>query len=273
MSDPAPAYTLDLAGASVHVFSDSASACHDAADRIARTVREAVEARGKAVLGLATGGTPVRTYQRLVSLHHAGDLSFEKVVTYNLDEYYPISPLDPNSYRAYMHWHLFSKVDLGPDRAHVLDGTVPEAFAAEHAADFDRWIAADGGLDVQLLGIGRNGHIGFNEPTNLPTAEALSLPTRLVSLHHVTVSDAARDFDGKKERVPRRALTMGTAPVLAARSVLLLAFGPHKAEIVGRPLTGPMTAEVPASLLQSIPGRVTWLVDEDAARDLPVAKG
>ena len=119
------------------------------------------------------------------------------MTTYNLDEYYPISPVDPNSYRAYMHRHLFGHVDLAPNRAHVLDGTVPEAFAAEHAAEFDRWIAADGGLDLQLLGIGRNGHIGFNEPSDLPVDEALRLPTRLVDLHPVTRADAAREFGGE----------------------------------------------------------------------------
>src|SRR5690606_13045665 len=142
-----------------------------------------------------------------------GEVSFRDATTYNLDEYYPISPLDPNSYRAYMHTHLFGHVDLAPNRAHLLDGTVPEAFADQHCATFDRWIAADGGLDLQLLGIGRNGHIGFNEPSDIPLAEALALPTRLIELHPVTTADAAGGFGGDPDAVPKRALTMGIAPI------------------------------------------------------------
>ena len=219
------------------------------------------------MLGLATGGTPIPVYERLVELHRAGELAFARVATYNLDEYYPIGPLDPNSYHRYMHRHLFDHVDIGPNRAHVLDGTVPEAFAAEHAAAFERWIAADGGLDLQLLGIGRNGHIGFNEPSDLPVADALRLPTRLVNLHPITVADAAKDFGGADRVIPR-ALTLGVGPILAARALLLVAIGPNKAEIVARALTGPMTAHVPASLLKAAPGKVTWLLDEAAAGGL-----
>jgi glucosamine-6-phosphate deaminase len=260
--------TLTRAGATVQVFPDSAAACRVAADEIAETVRQSIAARGQCVLGLATGGTPIPIYQRLVSLHRNGELSFADVTTFNLDEYVPISPLDSNSYHAYMHWHLFSHVNLAPDRAHVLDGTVPAAFRAEHAAAYDRWIAAAGGLDLQLLGIGRNGHIGFNEPVDLPVEEALRLPTRPVELHPVTLSDAARDFGGKKERVPRRALTVGVAPILAARAILVLAFGHHKAEAVAQSLTGPLTASMPGSLLRKAAGTVTWLLDEPAAEGL-----
>ena len=189
------------------------------------------------------------------------------MVTYNLDEYYPIQPLDPKSYRAYMHRHLFGHVDLAPNHAHLLDGTVPEAFVAEHAAQFDRWIAADGGLDLQLLGIGRNGHIGFNEPSELSVAEALKLPTRLIELHPVTRADAAREF-GSVERVIPRALTMGVATILARRSILMLATGAHKADAVAGALDGPMTASLPASLLQSVAPKVTWMLDESAAAGL-----
>lgn len=269
MSTPVrPTRRKEIAGAAVLVYSDADSVCRAAALRIAAAVGEAVGASGKAVLGLATGGTPVPVYGRLVSLHKAGRLSFARVSTYNLDEYYPIHPSDPNSYREYMHRHLFGHVDIAPDRAHVLDGTVPEAFAAAHAAEFERWVAADGGLDLQLLGVGRNGHIGFNEPSGLTVPEALRLPTRLVDLHPVTRADAARDFGGDEARVIGRALTLGVAPILSARSIVVLATGPHKSEAVARALTGPMTAEVPASLLQAAPGRVTWMLDEAAARGL-----
>ena len=261
------ARALELAGATIQVFDSAAAAGRAAGDAIASAVRDGVSARGKAVLGLATGGTPVPVYQRLVDLQRAGELSFRDVTSYNLDEYYPIQPADPNSYRAYMHRHLFGRVDLAPNRAHVLDGTVPEAFAAAHAAEFDRWIEADGGLDLQLLGIGRNGHVGFNEPSDLPVDEALALPTRLVELHPVTRADAAKDFGGEARVIPR-ALTVGVAPILAARSILVLALGAAKAEAVGLALTGPVTPRVPASLLRAANGKVTWMLDEAAARGL-----
>ncbi len=265
--DPDPDRTLEYAGASILIFADSTTACHAAAGRFADMLGVALRARGRAVLGLATGATPVRLYASLVARHRRGELSFADAATYNLDEYYPISPFDPKSYRSYMHRHLFGHVDLAPNRAHLLDGTVPEAFAAEHAAQYDRWIAADGGLDLQLLGIGRNGHIGFNEPTDLPVAETLALPTRLVDLHPITRADASRDF-GAEDKVIPRALTLGVAPILSARSILVLAFGANKADAVARSLTGAMTSQVPGSLLQSVPGRVTWIVDAEAARDL-----
>ena len=172
--------SLHRSGMSVQVYPDAESACLAACDLIIKTIRASISLRGRAVLGLATGSTPERVYALLAERHDSGELSFRDVTTYNLDEYYPISPLDSKSYRSYMHRHLFSRVDIAPDRAHVLDGTVPDAFAAEHAAEFDRWIEADGGLDLQLLGIGRNGHIGFNEPSSLSVETMLRLPTRLV---------------------------------------------------------------------------------------------
>lgn len=257
-----------LAGMPVIIAADAAAVCRIAADRIEEAICTAVAGRGRAVLGLATGATPEAVYARLADRHEAGALSFRDVTTYNLDEYYPISPIDPRSYRSYMHRHLFGRVDLAPDRAHILDGTVPEAFAAGHAAEFDRWIRADGGLDLQLLGIGRNGHIGFNEPTELPVEEALHLPTRMVELHPVTRADAVREF-GSAEAVIPRALTMGIGTILAARSILILATGQRKAEAVAASLNGPMTAAWPASLLQTVPDRVTWILDEPAARLLP----
>jgi glucosamine-6-phosphate deaminase len=260
--------SLQFEGASVRVFTESDPACRAAADEIARTSRAAIATRRRAVLGLATGSTPVPVYRHLVEQHRAGELSFADVSTFNLDEYYPISPSDPNSYRAFMHRHLFGHVDLAANRAHLLDGSVPESFADRHAADYDRWIAAEGGLDLQLLGIGRNGHIGFNEPSPLSTAEALALPTRIIDLHPTTIADAAKDFGGES-RVPRRALTMGIGPILAARTILVLAFGPHKADAVARSLLGPITPEVPGSLLRTVGPKVHWFIDRKAAEELP----
>jgi glucosamine-6-phosphate deaminase len=263
----APVRVLERAGASIEVYPAALTACRAAADRLAASLRGALEARGRAVLGLATGATPKPLYGRLVALYQAGELSFADAVSYNLDEYYPISPCDPQSYRAYMHEHLFRHVDLPANRAHLLDGTVPERAVAAHAAEYDRWIAADGGLDFQLLGIGRNGHLAFNEPSDLSVEAALELPTRLVELHPVTRADAAKDFGGVDLVIPR-ALTMGLAPILAARSILVLALGSSKSEIVARSLLGPMTAQVPGSLLQAVPGKATWILDEEAARGL-----
>jgi len=248
----------------VAVFPDAGAACLAAVDLLIDILERARDKRGRAVLGLATGSTPVMVYDELVKRHGASLLSFRNVTTYNLDEFYPISPLDPRSYRAYMHRHLFSHVDIAPHRAHVFDGTVPEAYVAAHAAEFDRWIESDGGLDFQLLGIGRNGHIGFNEPSDLPVAEALRLPTRLTGLHPVTRADAARDFDGVDHVIPQ-AFTLGVASILAARSIVMLAIGAHKAEPVARALTAPMTALLPATLLQSVADKVTWILDEPAA--------
>jgi glucosamine-6-phosphate deaminase len=255
------------AGMTIQVFSDAETACRAAADAIATAIRSAVEARGRAVLGLATGSTPIRIYARLVSLYRAGELSFAEVCSFNLDEYYPIHPSDPNSYRNYMNRHLFDHVDIAPNHAHILDGTVPEAFAPAHAAEFDRWIAAEGGLDLQLLGIGRNGHIGFNEPAEMPVAEMLQSRTRLTFLHPVTIADAAHEFGGES-RVIRRALTLGVSQILAARSIVILALGSNKSEAVARASSSPMTALCPASLLQTVPSKVMWMIDDAAARGI-----
>jgi glucosamine-6-phosphate deaminase len=254
-------------GMKVLVVPDAWQASLIAVEHILKVSQTAQDERGRAVLGLATGSTPETVYAHLVERHRTSFLTFQNITTYNLDEYYPISPLDPKSYRYYMNRHLFSYVDIAPNRAHVLDGTVPEAFAAEHAAQYDRWIEADGGLDLQLLGIGRNGHIGFNEPADMTVEEALKLPARLVELHMITRADAAREFGGVDLVIPR-ALTMGVASILAARSILVLAIGAHKAEAVACALSGPMTAELPASLLQAVADKVTWVLDEPAAQGL-----
>ena len=260
--------SFQVEGCDVEVFPDSAAACDAAAQNIAALVQKVGEARGKLVLGLATGNTPIPVYRRLVAMHREQGLSFAKADTFNLDEYFPIGPLDPNSYHAYMHKHLFAHVDLAPNRAHVLDGTVPEAFAEEHCAAYDRWIEAEGGLDMQLLGLGRNAHIGFNEPSDLSVDEALRLPTRVARLHPVTRVDAARDFGGDASKVPALALTVGVRTILAARLIVVLAFGESKAKAVRDSLRGPITAGVPGSLLRTVAERVVWILDEAAAAGL-----
>jgi glucosamine-6-phosphate deaminase len=264
---PKPIRQLKLAGADVKVYDSSVSACEEAAETISSSIQIAARTRGKAVLGLATGATPEPVYARLVENYRGQTLSFEDVSTYNLDEYYPMGPLDPKSYHFYMEQRLFGHVNVSANRAHVLDGTVPEAFVDEHAAQFDRWIDAEGGLDLQLLGLGRNGHIGFNEPSDLSVDQAVALRTRLVELHPTTIADAAWDFGGV-EFVPRRALTMGVASILAARSIMVLVFGERKAPAVAKSLQGPITAGVPGSLLRTVSDRVTWLIDGAAASEL-----
>ena len=264
---PASPRTLSSPAGTVYVFAagDLESAARLAADRIRFAVDAAGARRGKAVLGLATGSTPIPVYSQLVQRHRDGDLTFNGVSTYNLDEFYPISPRDPNSYRTFMHRHLFSQIDIAANQTHLLDGTVPESAVAEHCAQYDRWIASDGGLDLQLLGIGRNGHIGFNEPSELTVEEALALPTRVVPLHPITAEDAAKDFGGDVDKVPKRALTLGVAAIHSAREVLILAFGAGKADAVSKAIRGPITASVPASVLQTIAAKTTWIIDEAAA--------
>ncbi len=264
----APARTMETAAGQVWIYDEIETLWNAAAERIAETIQNQVKSRKRAVLGLATGGTPVGVYQALVKRHQQNQLSFRDVSSYNLDEYYPMSPLDPNSYRSYMHEHLFSKVDIEPNRAHVLDGTVPDEFVEEHCAGFERWIENEGGLDLQLLGIGRNGHIGFNEPTDLPTSQALLLPTRKMALHPVTKADAARDFGGDEKNVPTHALTVGTRVILASRAILILATGPAKADAVAKSIQGPISSQMPGSLLQTVSANVTWMIDRHAASGL-----
>ena len=178
-----------------------------------------------------------------------------------------MSPLDQRSYHYYMHENLFRHVDLEPHRTHLLDGTVPEVFVSSHAADFDRWIHTDGGLDVQLLGIGRNGHIAFNEPSSLSVEEAISLPSRLVDLHHMTAADAAKELGGVDRVIPRGA-DDGLGPDSSCTIDRGAGHRCPQVQIMALALRGPITAKNPASLLRTAGAKVTWLLDEDAARGL-----
>ncbi|GAC1335089.1 MAG: glucosamine-6-phosphate deaminase [Isosphaeraceae bacterium] len=260
---------LEIDGSRVEIFEGPDAACGSAARRIEEAIRKGVERRGKAVLGLATGATPIRLYEKLVEKHRAGGLSFRKVSTYNLDEYYPIGPCDTRSYRSFMVQHLFSHIDLPANQGHVFDGSVPEGAVEEHAKAFDGWIESDGGLDWQLLGLGRNAHIGFNEPSDLTVDKAIRLPSRAVELKAETRELYAEEFGGI-DRVPTRALTVGVAQILAAKEIVVLAFGPNKAEPVAKSLLGPIVAAVPGSLLRTVAEKVVWMLDQDAARLLKV---
>ncbi len=227
-----------------HIYESADEACQVVASAIAELIRDR-EAEGKpTVLGLATGSTPVRLYRELIRMHQEEALSFANVVTFNLDEYYGLDGDHPESYRRFMRDQLFDHVDLKPENTHVPDGRVEReaAYASCHA--YEQAITDAGGIDIQILGIGRTGHIGFNEPGSGP--ETL---TRLVTLDSLTRRDAARDFLGEAN-VPRHAITMGVGTILAARQVFLLAWGEGKASVIARTVEGAPTEAIPATFLQ-----------------------
>lgn len=245
----------------VRVHTGSLPAARAVARELADLIRERARAGRRAVLGLATGSTPVGVYEELVRLHRAEGLSFRNVVTFNLDEYWPMAPDDLQSYRRFMREHLFDLVDIDPANAHVPDGTVARDAVAEACADYERRLRDAGGIDVQLLGVGRTGHVGFNEPGSPRDSR-----TRLVTLDKVTRMDAASDFFGEWN-VPRRAITMGVGTILEARRIVLMAFGEHKAPIIRRTVEGEVTPAVAASFLQQHADALVVL-DPAAAADL-----
>ena len=240
------------------VYASSAEASQSVAREIAVLIRERQKAKRTAVLGLATGSTPLALYAELVRIHKEEGLSFSNVVTFNLDEYYPIQPTSPRSYRHYMQAHLFDHVDIPAASINMPDGTAPIASLDAHCRDYEDRIQAAGGIDFQILGIGRTGHIGFNEPGSPRRSR-----TRLVTLDALTRRDAAGDFGGE-EHTPRYAITMGVRTILEARRIVLLAWGQHKAEIVGAAVEGPVTPQVTASFLQEH-DQVQFVIDRAAA--------
>jgi glucosamine-6-phosphate deaminase len=231
------------------------------AARIATLVRtRATEGRG-CVLGLATGSTPIGVYRELIRLHREEGLSFAHVTTFNLDEYYPMAPDNVHSYHRYMWENFFAHIDIPRDQVHIPRGDLPREAVERHVDEFEAAIVRAGGIDFQLLGIGKTGHIGFNEP-----GSGAESRTRLVALDMVTRRDAAADFFGE-ENVPREAITMGVATILAAREIAILATGEHKAAIVRRAVEGEVDVDVAATFLQRH-GGTTCFVDAAAAADL-----
>ncbi|CCH00087.1 glucosamine-6-phosphate deaminase [Fibrella aestuarina BUZ 2] len=217
------------------------------------------------VLGLATGSSPKKVYAELIRLHREEGLSFRRVITFNLDEYYPIQPDALQSYHRFMHEHLFDHVDISPENIHIPTGTLPADDLKAYCADYEQKIQDVGGLDFQLLGIGRNGHIGFNEPGSHQQST-----TRLITLDFLTRADAAAEFGGLAQ-VPKRAITMGIRTILAAKRIVLLAWGEHKATILQRAVEGPVSELLPASYLQTHPN-ATIIVDEAGASELTIQK-
>jgi glucosamine-6-phosphate deaminase len=231
------------------------------AGRIATLIREHASAARPLVLGLATGSTPIGVYRELIRLHREEGLSFRHVVTFNLDEYYPMRRDSIHSYHRFMWENLFSHVDIDPAHVHIPDGSLPRADVEAACAAYEARIAALGGIDFQLLGIGKTGHIGFNEPGSGEQSQ-----TRLVHLDSITRRDAAADFFGE-ENVPREAITMGIATIMGAREIAILATGEHKAGIVRRAVEGEIDRAVAATFLQRHPN-TTFYVDDSAAVDL-----
>ena len=231
------------------------------ADRIVEIIQRETSAKGRAVLGLATGSTPLGVYEELIRRHQAGDVDFSRVVTFNLDEYYPMAPDSSHSYHRYMWENFFAHVNIAKQNVHVPDGTTPRERVAEACAAYEEAIRIAGGIDFQLLGIGKTGHIGFNEPGS----DAASR-TRIVTLDTLTRKDAGADFFGV-ENVPREALTMGVATILDAKEIALMATGEHKAGIVARAVEGEISPDVAATFLQRH-GSVTVYLDLAAGADL-----
>ncbi|MDB4890967.1 MAG: glucosamine-6-phosphate isomerase [Gemmatimonadetes bacterium] len=231
------------------------------AARIAALIEEKRATGESAVLGLATGSTPIGVYRELIRLHREEGLSFADVVTFNLDEYYPMAPDNIHSYHRFMWENLFSQVDIKPENVHIPRGDVPRDQVADVCAQYEADIAAAGGIDFQILGIGKTGHIGFNEP-----GSGADSRTRLVHLDAVTRRDAAADFFGE-EFVPKEAVTMGVATILDAREIALLATGEHKSRIIKRSVEGEINLEIAATFLQRHPN-ATFYVDGAAGADL-----
>ena len=230
-----------------------------AAALVARIIAKELRANPHLVLGLATGRTMESVYRLLVRMHRKEGLDFSLCRTFNLDEYVGLLPTDPNSYRHYMDHHLFRHVNADPRNTHLPNGLASNL--DEECRRYETLIERFGGIDLQLLGIGKAGHIGFNEPLS-----AFRSRTRVKALAPLTLEQNAQSFGGT-ERVPRRAITMGVGTILESRRCLLLASGPAKAEIIAKAVEGPITAMISATALQ-LHARCTVVVDEPAAQRL-----
>src|SRR5881628_1149811 len=243
------------------VFPEHSDLAAAVAERIVDVIQRETRAKGRAVLGLATGSTPLGVYEELIRRHQAGEVDFSRVITFNLDEYYPMTPDSPHSYHRYMWENFFAHVNIAKENVHIPEGVTPRERVAEACDAYEQAIRAAGGIDFQLLGIGKTGHVGFNEPGSDATSR-----TRIVTLDTLTRKDAAADFFGV-ENVPRDAVTMGVATILDAKEIALLATGEHKAGIVARAVEGEISTDVAATFLQRHPS-VTVYLDLPAAAEL-----
>lgn len=243
------------------VFENSENASKLVAQEIATLIRQKESEGKRCVLGLATGSSPIKVYEELVRMHREEGLSFANVVTFNLDEYYPMNKENVQSYFHFMHDYLFDHVDILEENIHIPDGTIAFKDLYQYCSDYDSKIQSYGGLNFQLLGIGRTGHIGFNEP-----GSHYNSGTRSITLDHITRVDAAPAFLGI-DNVPRKAITMGIGTILKAKRIVLLAWGLGKSDMIQKTIEGKITSEVPASYLQNH-NNTTFVLDKEASADL-----
>jgi len=240
------------------VFDDSNCGSKIVAKEIADLIKEKQSKNEKCVLGLATGSSPIRVYDELVRMHKEEGLSFKNVVTFNLDEYFPMSTDNEQSYHYFMHEHLFNHIDILKENIHIPKGDIESDKILDFCIDYEKKIKDYGGLDFQLLGIGRTGHIGFNEPGSHSKSR-----TRLITLDHVTRTDAASSFLGLVN-VPKRAITMGIGTIKEAKRIVLLAWGENKASTIKETIEGEVSSHVPATYLQGH-NNTTFVLDKGAA--------
>src|SRR5688500_15451579 len=233
--------------------------------RIAKLIREKSSRSEKPVLGLATGSTPIGVYRELIRMHREEGLDFNNVITFNLDEYFPMRPDSIHSYHRYMWENLFSHINIKKENVHIPRGDIPRENVERSCAEYEKAIREAGGIDYQILGIGKTGHIGFNEP-----GSGVESRTRLIALDTVTRRDAAADFFGE-DNVPTEAITMGVASILEAKEIALIATGEHKAAVIRRAVEGEPDPDVAATYLQTHP-RATFYLDPAAAAELTRVK-
>ena len=249
----------------VNIFLNSNEASIEVANKIASLIKKKAKKNKMCVLGLATGSTPTAVYNELVRLHKDEGLSFKNVVTFNLDEYYPMKPEALQSYVRFMNEYLFDHIDILKENINIPDGTISKKNIVEYCNSYEEKIKAVGGIDLQILGIGRTGHIGFNEP-----GSGKDSLTRLVTLDHLTITDAASDFFGE-ENVPLKAITMGVKTILSAKKIYILAWGENKAHIVKQAVEGEITDTIPSTYLQKH-RNVVYILDEASSAELTRVK-
>lgn len=243
------------------IYDDSNRASIVVANEIANLIKDKKANNQHCVLGLATGSSPIKVYEELVRLHKEEGLSFKNVITFNLDEYYPMNEKNVQSYHHFMHEHLFKHIDILPENIYIPKGDLPQKDILDFCVNYEEKINSYGGIDFQILGIGRTGHIGFNEP-----GSHLNSRTRQITLDHLTRTDASETFLGL-ENVPKKAITMGVRTVLNAKRIVLLAWGENKAEIVKKAVEGKITSQVPSTYLQEHTN-VTFVLNSGAASEL-----
>jgi len=224
----------------------------------AKEIELLIRRQNKVVLGLATGSTPLLLYQELIRLHQEADLDFSNVVTFNLDEYCGLDKSHPGSYYYYMHENFFRHINIKPGNVHIPNGAAVDIL--EECEKYEKTIASFGGIDLQVLGVGRHGHIGFNEPSS-----SLASRTRIKTLTEITRKDNALSFSSL-DAVPHHVITMGVKTIMEAKQVILLASGQHKSLIIKQVIEGPLTAMVPGSILQMHPKARIYLNSEAASK-------